>query len=73
MDLLLVKLEKTKSKNKEILITLVRHLFDYKIITRIRNEQDSQLDLKYCRYCECDHGLPDEIKNLIIEIRRKLK
>lgn len=73
MDLLLDKLERTKSKNKEILITLVRHLFDYKIVTRIRDEQDNELDLEYCEDCECNHGLPDELKNLIIEIRRKLK
>jgi len=73
MDLLLDKLKDTKSKNKEILITLVRHLFDYKIVTRIRDEQDSELDLDYCDVCECNHGLPDELKNLILEIRRKLK
>lgn len=73
MYLLLDKLKITKSKNKEILITLVRHLFDYKIVTKIRNEQDHELDLEYCEVCECNHGLPDELKNLILEIRRKLK
>jgi hypothetical protein len=73
MDLLLDKLKDTKSKNKEILITLVRHLFDYKIVTRIRDEQDNELDLEYCDVCKCNHGLPDELKNLILEIRRKLK
>lgn len=73
MDLLLDKLKITKSKNKDILITLVRHLFDYKIITRIRDEEDSELDLKFCDICECNHGLPDQLKNLILEIRRKLK
>jgi hypothetical protein len=73
MDLLLDKLKNAKSKNKEILITLVRHLFDYKIVTRIRDEEDNELDLEYCTECECNHGLPDELKNLILEIRRKLK
>lgn len=73
MDLLLDKLKDTKSKNKEILITLVRHLFDYKIVTRIRDEEDCDLDLEFCDSCDCNHGLPDELKNLIIEIRRKLK
>lgn len=73
MDLLLDKLKDTKSKNREILITLVRHLFDYKIITRIRDEQDDELELEYCDVCECNHGLPEELKNLILEIRRKLK
>jgi hypothetical protein len=73
MDLLLDKLKITKSKNEEILITLVRHLFDYKIVTRIRDEQDNELGLEYCAVCDCNHGLPDELKNLILEIRRKLK
>jgi len=73
MYLLLDKLENTKSKNKEISTTLVRHLFEYKIVTRIRDEQDCELDLEYCESCLCNHGLPDELKNLIIEIRRKLK
>lgn len=73
MDLLLDKLKIAKSKNKDILITLVRHLFEYKIVTRIRDEEDSELDLEFCDVCECNHGLPDELKNLILEIRRKLK
>jgi hypothetical protein len=73
MDLLLDKLKDSKSKNKEILITLVRHLFEYKIVTRIRDEEDCDLDLEFCESCDCNHGLPDELKNLIIEIRRKLK
>lgn len=73
MDLLLDKLKNTKSRNKEILITLVRHLFDYKVVTRIRDEQDSELDLEYCDTCKCNHGLPDELKKLILEIRWKLK
>lgn len=73
MNLLLDKLRNTKSKNKEILTTLVLHLFDYKIVTRIREEKEDELDLMYCSTCECNHGLPDELKNLIIEIRTKLK
>lgn len=72
MNLLLDKLKDTKSKNKEILITLVRHLFDYKIVTRIRDEQESELELEFCDSCQCNHGLPDELKKLILEIRRKL-
>jgi len=72
MDLLLDKLENAKSKNKEILTTLVRHLFDYKIVTRIREEQENALNLEFCEVCQCHHGLPDELKNLIIRIRHKL-
>jgi hypothetical protein len=73
MDLLLNNLENTKSKNKEILITLVRHLFDYKIVTRIRDEPDNELELQYCDACQCNHGLPNELKDLILKIRLKLK
>lgn len=73
MDLLLNKLKDTKSKNKEIINTLVLHLFNYKIITRIREEQEEDLNVEYCVECKCNHGLPDELKNLIGQIRTKLK
>lgn len=72
MELLLDKLKNTKSKNKEILYTLVRHLFDYKIITRIREEHDIELKEEFCDVCQCSHGLPDELRNLIEQIRSKL-
>ena len=72
MELLLDKLKNTKSKNKEILYTLVRHLFDYKIITRIREEHDMELKEEFCDLCQCNHGLPDELRNLIEQIRSKL-
>ena len=72
MDLLLDKLKNTKSKNKEILYTLVRHIFDYKIITRIREENDMDLKEELCDLCQCNHGLPDELRNLIEQIRTKL-
>ncbi len=73
MNLLLDKLNNSKSKDKEILITLVRHLFNYKIVTRIREEEDSELELEFCELCGCNHGLPEELKFLILEIRRKTK
>jgi hypothetical protein len=72
MELLLDKLKNAKSKNKEILYTLVRHLFDYKIITRIREEHDMELKEEFCDLCQCNHGLPDELRNLIEQIRTKL-
>jgi hypothetical protein len=72
MDLLLDKLKKTKSKNKEILTTLVKHLFEYKIITRIRGENEEDLQVIFCEDCQCNHGLPDELRNLIVQIRQKL-
>lgn len=72
MDLLLDKLKNTKSKNKEILTTLVRHLFDYKIVTRIRGENEEDLQVIFCEDCQCNHGLPDELRTLIVQIRQKL-
>jgi hypothetical protein len=72
MDLLLNKLEKTKSKNKEILTTLVQHLFDYKIMTRIKKDQEDDLILKFCGDCQSNHGLPDELRKLIFQIKNKL-
>ncbi|MEG1666600.1 hypothetical protein [Chryseobacterium sp.] len=71
-DLLLEKLQNTKSKNKEILITLTKHLFEYKIITRIRDESDEELTHEFCEICQCNHGLPDELHKLISSIRKKL-
>lgn len=73
MDLLLDKLKNTKSKNNEILTTLVQHLFDYKIVTRIREETEDDLQLIFCNTCNCNHGLPEELRNLIKQIRLKLK
>lgn len=73
MDLLLDKLANTKSKNREILTTLLGHLFNYKIVTRIREEDELMLDLMYCEHCMCNHGLPDELKDLILRIRHKVK
>lgn len=73
MDLLLDELQTTKSKNKEILLTLINHLFNYKIITRVREDSVDELQVEYCDVCECNHGLPDELRNLIGEIRAKLQ
>lgn len=72
MDLLLDKLKNTKSKNKEILTTLVKHLYEYKIVTRIRDESEADLQVVFCDTCQCNHGLPDELRNLIIQIKQKL-
>lgn len=73
MNLILDKLKSTKSNNKEILKTLTRHLFEYKIVTRIRGESIEELKHEYCTDCDCYHGLPDEFRNLISDIRSKLK
>lgn len=72
MDLLLDKLQSTKSKNKEILQTLIRHLFEYKIITRIKDEKDEDLEVYFGDTCKCNHGLPGELRNLIGQVKRKV-
>lgn len=73
MDLLLDKLRNTKSKNREILTTLVRHLFEYKIVTTIRDQNEADLQVAFCEVCECNHGLPDDLRNLILQIRQRLR
>lgn len=72
MDILLEKLRNSKSKNKEILTTLTKHLFEYKVITRIREESNEELIHQFCGICDCNHGLPEELHNLISSIRTKL-
>jgi hypothetical protein len=72
MELLLDKLKNSKSKNNDILKTLIKHQFDYKIVTRIRDEETESLKIEYCDSCECYHGLPDELSDLIGRIRTKL-
>lgn len=72
MELLLDELKNTKSKNKDILTTLTKHLFEYKIVTRIKDQNENDLQVKFCDSCQCNHGLPDELRNLILQIRQKL-
>lgn len=71
MNLLLDKLQTTKSNNKEILQILVKHQFDYKIMTRIRDENKEDLQVAYCESCERDHGIPSKILDLIEMIKSK--
>ena len=73
MDLLLGKLESSESKSKEIIKVLIKHNFEYKITTRIREDTKGDLDIYHCEACNCNHGLPDELKDLILTIRTKLK
>lgn len=73
MDLILDKLKNKKSNNTEILKTLIKHLFEYKIVTRIRSEEIVDLELEYCESCQCYHGLPEELRTLISDIRTKVK
>jgi uncharacterized membrane protein len=71
-DMILVKLATSQSANKDILTTLVRHLFEYKVVTRIQDADEEKLKIKLCPTCKCNHGLPDDIRNLIVSIRKQL-
>lgn len=73
IDLLLKKLEKSKCSNKEILETLTEHIFEYKIITRVRDESMESLKIWHCDECNCNHGIPDNLRELIISIRKQMK
>ncbi len=72
MELLLNKLLQSTSKNKEILVTLTEHQFNYKILTRIRNEEEPDMRMRYCDACKREHGIPDELRYLIVVIRNLL-
>lgn len=72
MEHLLDKLKNSKSKNSDILKTLIRHQFDYKIVTRIRDEEIEPLKYSFCPDCNCNHGLPEDLCDLIGRIRVKM-
>lgn len=72
VDNLLDKLQDSKSNNKEILNTLIRHLFEYRITTRINDANKQDLERYFCKSCQCNHGIPTKILDLIKSIREKL-
>lgn len=72
MNTTINKINNTQSSNKEILMVLLSHLFNYKVMTRIRHEMVENLEIKFCTICSCNHGLPEELRLLILEIRGKL-
>lgn len=72
MSLLLDRIDENKTKNSEILTTLIRHQFLYKITTRIREESFESLQVVFCPNCQCNHGLPDELRSLIGKIKQQL-
>ncbi|MCP9752035.1 hypothetical protein [Ferruginibacter sp. HRS2-29] len=71
-NLLLEKLQTTSSDNKEILTTLTKHQFQYRILTRIKNETIEDLKISFCKVCKHDHGIPDKMLALIESIKSKL-
>ena len=72
-DDLLNKLESSKVSDKEVLLKMVKHQFNYIICPRISMKSNKQIKRYHCVTCGYDHGLPDELVELIIRIRDKVK
>jgi len=73
INLLLEKLENSKCTNQEILQTLTKHIFEHKIITRIKDDNVESLKIYFCDDCDCNHGLPDEFIELIKNVQHKIE
>lgn len=73
MDLLINKLLVCKCGNREMLLTLVKHQFMYKMTTSIKKQNIDEMVVYYCDTCQCDHGLPEHIRTLVKNIQYNLK
>jgi hypothetical protein len=73
MSLLLQQLKQDENPNKIIIRRLTEHLFLYKIITGIRDQEEKDLISTHCESCGYAHGMPPELLNRITEIRNLLK
>ncbi|SHN46080.1 hypothetical protein [Chitinophaga sp. CF418] len=72
MDELITKLLICKCANKDILLVLVKHQFLYKIANNIKGNDIDTLVVEYCDDCKCNHGLPENIRNVIKNIQKRL-
>lgn len=72
MNLLLEKIANDKTNSSEIIKTLAIHQFDYRISTRIRDIEDEALVQYDCGECNCKHGMPTKLKDIIVSIRSKI-
>lgn len=68
-NLILNKLEKTDIDDKELLLTLTNHQFEYRIIPALKNLDESDLHPYFCDSCQCQHGIPDILLNEIKSIQ----
>lgn len=73
MNTVLLEIKDSKAKNAKIIKELIKHQFEYKIVTRIRDDEATTLGVYYCENCKCNHGIPTKIAGLIIDIRENLK
>jgi uncharacterized membrane protein len=69
---LLDRIDNSKINNREILMTLLTHQFNYRIIHTIMHKPDSELEIKFCSECNAEHGVPDTIFKKIQFIKSKL-
>ncbi len=69
---ILFKLESSSAPDKDILKEMTEHQFKYIICPRISMKSDDEIRRYKCNRCKSDHGLPDELANIIIEIRSKM-
>jgi len=72
INILLNKLASTESSNREILMTLLEHQFNYKVISSIREVNHDDLTIEYCTNCGRNHGVPPMILGTIENIKNKI-
>jgi len=72
-NLILKKLESNDIDDKELLQTLTKHQFEYRIIPALKNMDESDLIPYYCNDCNCKHGIPSILLDEIKEIENLLK
>lgn len=70
--IILEELKNTESKNKKTIQILTSHLFKYKIETRLKLEYEN-LERTFCDECNYDHGLPDDLRLLILTIKNEIE
>ena len=69
MHQLLVQMKEQDREDMLMIRTLIKHLFDYKIMPAIRHRDMDSLVSKYCKDCDCEHGIPMKMAELIVRIR----
>jgi hypothetical protein len=72
LNLLLEKISHDKTGTSEIIKTLAIHQFNYRIATRIRDISNIDLEQHDCGACGCKHGMPHQLKEIIVSIRVKI-
>lgn len=66
---LMEKINSSTIPTKNVMKTLVCHQFSYRIMPFLNDISEEELRGDFCRDCKKNHGLPDEIVNLINNIK----